>query len=124
MFGLSRFSRLLVALAAVCVMYAGPVAACVCSGQAVATEMPCCPDQQPDHSNCTLPDSQVGAACDPVPADLLSAGSLDLSAPVAISSILLPLWSAAGPPPVPIPARHQPRHSSLPIYLVTLRLRN
>jgi hypothetical protein len=119
----SRFSRHLIALAAVCVMYAGPVVACVCTAQA-AMEMPCCPDQQAsDHSNCTLPDSVVGDVCDPVPADVLSGGSFDLSPPVAIFAGLLPLWSSARPPPVPIPTRSLTNHSP-PIYLVTLRLRH
>src|SRR5882672_1507657 len=103
-------------------MYAGPVAACVGCAHA-ATEMPCCPDQAPDHSNCALPDSQAGTVCDPVPAQLLAGGSFDLSVPVAISNAVVPLWSAARAPPVPIPIRRLANHSP-PIYLVTLRLRN
>ena len=120
---ISRLSRLLILFAAAGVAYAGPVAACVCFAEPME-EMPCCPDdaRQQDHSNCAQPDSAVNAACDPVPADLLSAaGTQDLSPPVAISAALPP-WSVRGPP-ASSSATSPPPHDSPPIYLITLRLR-
>ena len=119
---LTRFSRVLVLLAAAGVVYAGPLAACVCVAERM-DEMPCCPDdaEQQDHSNCTQPDSEVNAACDTVPADLLPAGTQDLSPPIAISAALPP-WSVHGPPVSSI-ATSLPPHDSAPIYLITLRLR-
>jgi hypothetical protein len=123
MLRLSRFSRLLLTLAALCVMYAGPVAACVCAMDS-ATDMPCCPDQQgSDQSNCIQPDAQAGTVCDPVPAHALTSVSFDLSLPAANFASPLALWSAHGPPTVPIPIRYRVPDSP-PIYLVTLRLRN
>jgi len=120
----SRFSRLLLALAALCVMYAGPVAACVCAMDYAADEMPCCPDQQgSNQSNCNQPDAQASTVCDPVPVDAVTSVPLDSSLPVAIFASPPPLWSAHGPPRVPIPIRHRIVDSQ-PIYLVTLRLRN
>lgn len=123
MVGLSRFSRLLVALAALCVLYAGPVAACVCAMDAVST-MPCCPDQAPDDSDCALPDADVGAACAPVSADALTSVAFDHVSSPAVAPTPVLLWNASrGPPTVPIPARDVASHAA-PIYLVTLRLRN
>jgi hypothetical protein len=119
MFRFSRLSKLLVALVVAGVMYAGPVAACVCFTH-TATEMPCCPDQPADHSHCAVPHAQV-SACDPAPAHLIS-GSFDRSAPVAIAPIVLPLWSLVGSPRVPLPVHPPPNHPP-PIYLATLRLR-
>jgi hypothetical protein len=119
----SRLSRLLIALAMFCVMYAGPVAACVCVMDSMS-DMPCCPDQQgPDQSNCIQPDAQVGSVCDPVPADTLTSASFDFSVPAAIFAAPLPLWSARDPPRVPIPSTHR-LPDTRPIYLTTLRLRN
>ncbi|HEX5059408.1 MAG TPA: hypothetical protein VFV99_08620, partial [Kofleriaceae bacterium] len=119
---ISRLSRVLILLAAAGVAYAGPVAACLCV-DGPADEMPCCPDdvQQQDHSNCPQPDSEVAVACDTVPADLLPAGTQDLSPPVAISAALPP-WAVHGPPVWSI-TTSPPHHHSPPIYLVTLRLR-
>jgi hypothetical protein len=118
----ARFSRVLVLLAAAGVVYAGPVAACLCAAEPVR-QMPCCPDdaQQQDQSDCRQPDSQANAVCDPVPVDLLAAGTLDLSPPIAISAAL-PSWSVHGPPRAAL-ATFPPPHDSPPIYLITLRLR-
>jgi hypothetical protein len=122
MFRLTRVSRLLLALSAFCVMYAGPVAACVCAMKS-ATDMACCPDQQGSaHSNCIQPDAQAGTVCDPVSANALTSVSFDFSLPVANFASPLPLWSVHGPPRVPIPIRYQAPDST-PVYLVTLRLR-
>lgn len=123
MAGLSRFSRLLVALAALCVMYAGPVAACVCATDAMSA-MPCCPDQAPDESDCALPDAEVGAPCDPVSADVLTSVAFDHIPSPAVAPAHVLFWSAShGPPTVPIPAPDLTSPAA-PIYLVTLRLRN
>jgi hypothetical protein len=119
---LSRISRLLVALAAFCVLYAGPVAACVCAMDSMP-EMPCCPDQGPDVSDCAQPDAQVGSACDPLSADALTSASFDFVGLPAWVAAPIRLWSTNGPPRVPIPDRHLIRHDP-PLYLVTLRLRN
>jgi hypothetical protein len=119
--GILRSSKVLVALAAFCVLYAGPVAACVCAMDAMS-EMPCCPDQGPDAADCALPDAQVGAVCDPVSADALTSASLDFSAAPAVVTAPLHLWPPQGPPRVPIPSR-QLTSDDTPIYLVTLRLR-
>jgi hypothetical protein len=119
---LSRFARTLILLAVAGVAYAGPVAACVCAADAM-DEMPCCPDNLQHHgqSNCPQPDSGVNAVCDPAPADFLSAGSLDLSLPIAISAALR-LWFVPGPPISSIATSPSP-HDSPPIYLITGRLR-
>ena len=119
---LTRFSRVLVLLAAAGVAYAGPVAACVCVAEPME-EMPCCPDdaEQQNHSDCSQLGFEANAACDTVPAELLPAGTQDLSPPVAISAVLPP-WSVHGPP-VPSIATSLPPHDSAPIYLITLRLR-
>ena len=122
MFRLPHSFRWLVAFAALCVAYAGPVAACVCA-KGTPMEMPCCPDQHADQSNRQQPDSQAAAACDPAPAHVVSSVALDVSVPVANFAAASPLWSAHGPPLAPMP--HRPSvHDSPPIYLVTLRLRN
>jgi hypothetical protein len=63
----------------------------------------------------------MSAACDPVPADVLSAGTPDLSPPIAISAALAP-WSVHGPAASAI-ATAPPPHDVPPIYLITLRLR-
>ena len=121
MFRFARFSRLLLALTALCVMYAGPVAACVCAMDS-ATDMACCPDQQGSaHSNCIQADAQAGT-CTPVSASALTSASFDFSLPAAIFASAVPLWSAHGPPRVPIPIRYQAPDST-PVYLATLRLR-
>lgn len=119
---LTRFTRALILLAAAGAVYAGPVAACLCVAEPMEA-MPCCPDdaQQQDHSNCAQPDSELNAACDPVPADILSAGTQDLSPPIAIFGALAP-WSVHGPPVSAI-ATSPPPHNFPPIYLITLRLR-
>ena len=123
MFRLPRSFRWFVAFAALCLAYAGPVAACVCA-KGAPVDMPCCPDQHgSDQSNCQQPDSDAAAACDPAPAHVLASVSFDVSFPVANFAAASPLWSAHGPPPVPIPHR-QSVHDCPPIYLVTLRLRN
>jgi hypothetical protein len=122
MFRVSHVSRLLIALTALCVMYAGPVAACACAMKS-ATDMPCCPDQQgSDQSTCVQPDAQAGTVCAPVSADALTSVSFDFSLPAANFASPLPLWSVHGPPRVPIPIRYQTPDST-PVYLVTLRLR-
>jgi hypothetical protein len=119
---LARFSRILILLAVAAVVYAGPVAACVCAAE-LAPEMSCCPDdaQQQDRSDCMQSDSAASAVCDPVPADLLAAGMPDLSPPIAIAAAPPP-WSVHGPPPAAL-ATSPPPHDSPPVYLVTLRLR-
>ena len=122
MFRLSHLCRLLLALTALCVMYAGPVAACVCAMDS-ATDMACCPDQQGSaHSNCIQADAQADAVCTPVSASALTSASFDFSLPAAIFASPVPLWSAHGPPTVPIPIRYQAPDAT-PVYLVTLRLR-
>jgi hypothetical protein len=87
-------------------------------------EMPCCPDQHhSDQSNCGQPDLHEATVCDPVPAHTLSSVSHDIFFPVANFAAAMPLWSAHGPPLVPIPPQ-QLIEGRPPIYLVTLRLRN
>lgn len=115
----SRSYRCLIALIAFCVMYAGPVAACVCAIDAMSA-MPCCPDQGPDASDCVQPDVQVSGACDPISADALTSVPFDLAPPLLVVS--LELSDYGGPPRVPIPKRHQ-TSSDTPVYLATLRLR-
>ena len=120
---LSRFARTLILLAVAGVAYAGPVAACVCAVNPM-DEMPCCPDnaQQQDQSNCTQPDSDLSTVCDPAPADVVTAGSHDLSPPIAISMVLPSSWPTRGPP-APSIATAPPPHDFPPVYLTTLRLR-
>jgi hypothetical protein len=119
---LTRFSRILILLAAAGVAYAGPLAACVCVAAPIDA-MPCCPDaaEQLDQSDCIQPDSELNAACEPAPADLLPAGTLDLSPPIAISAALPP-WAVHGPPDSST-AISRPPPEFPPIYLITLRLR-
>jgi hypothetical protein len=119
---LTRWSRSLLALAAFCVFYAGPVAACVCTMDSMA-DMPCCPDQGPDAADCALPDAEVGSACEPLSADALTSASFDFVGLPAMVAAPIRLRSADGPPTVPIPARPAIRDDT-PLYLVTLRLRN
>ena len=118
---LGRGTFLLITLGILC---SGPVAACVCAEEP-APAMPCCPDdpQSLDHSKHGQPNSVIDTACDPMSADLLSAGSQDLPPPIGISSATQPPWSTHGPPSPRILALQQP-YDSPPIYLVTLRLRN
>ena len=123
MFRFPRSFKWLVAVAALCVAFAGPVAACACA-KGTPMEMPCCPDQHgSNQSNCDQPDAHAAAVCNPLPAHALSSVSFDVFFPAANFAAASPLWSAHGPPPVPIPHR-QSVHASAPIYLVTLRLRN
>jgi hypothetical protein len=115
--------RIVVLMLSLGVLYSGPVAACVCADE-MPPSMPCCPDDPLDsgHSDFGLPGT-VATACDPAPADLLPAGSFELSPPVAISSAAPPPWQTHAPPPAlapPTPVAGTAR----PIYLVTLRLRN
>jgi hypothetical protein len=117
---LSRSYRCLVALIAFCVLYAGPVAACVCAMDSMSA-MPCCPDQGPDVSDCAQPDSQVGGACDPISADALTSVPFDLAPPLMLM-VSLRLGDYGGPPRVPIPTRQQESNDT-PVYLATLRLR-
>ena len=116
----SRWSRCLIALIAFCVMYAGPVAACVCAMDSMSA-MPCCPDQGPDASDCAQPDSQVSSACDPISADALTSVPFDLSPPLMVV-VSVRLSDYGGPPRVPLPTRHQASNDT-PVYLATLRLR-
>ncbi len=117
---LTRFARALILFAAAGVVYAGPVAACLCVADATE-QMPCCPDDvRQDQAPCAQPDSAVAVACDPVPTDLLAAAQ-DLSPPVAVSAGLV-LPSVHGPPASSL-ATSLPPHDSPPIYLTTLRLR-
>jgi hypothetical protein len=105
-------------------LYAGPVAACICVDEPMP-EMPCCPDDGQDE-NQTIPlpaDIASYSSCAFVPADLLPSSSPDLPAPVAIAFAPLPEWSSHVPPSALIPSPPE-RHDSPPIYLVTLRLRN
>ena len=119
-----RFARVLTVLAAMAVLYAGPVAACICVDQPMP-EMPCCPDDRQDSDQATqLPANLASSSdCTFVPADLLPSGPQDLPSPVAISSVIPPEWSLRAPPE-PWVHRSPPRYHSPPIYLVTLRLRN
>ena len=116
----SRSSRCVIALIAFCVMYAGPVAACVCAMDSMIA-MPCCPDQGPDASDCVQPDSQVSGACDPVSAAALTSVPFDLAPPLMLV-VSLELRDYGGPPRVPIPTRQQ-KPNDTPVYLATLRLR-
>ena len=120
---LGRFSRILLLVAAAGVAYAGPVAACVCAAAAFMSEMPCCPDeaQPPDQSKCAQPDAELRAACDPVPADGLAAGTHDVFPPIALSAAPLPQL-VHGPPRSAL-AAPLASHQSPPLYLTTLRLR-
>ena len=119
----SRFARALTVLAAMAVLYAGPVAACICVDQPMP-EMPCCPGDPQDSEATQLPaDLASYSDCTFVPADLLPCGPQDLPSPVAISSAIPPEWSPRAPPEPRL--RTSPTHyHSPPIYLVTLRLRN
>ena len=117
---LSRSYRCLIALIALCVMYAGPVAACVCAMDSMSA-MPCCPDQGPDASDCAQPDSQVSGACDPIVADALTSVPFDVTPPLMLV-VSFGLSDYFGPPRVPIPTRQQELNDT-PVYLATLRLR-
>jgi hypothetical protein len=117
---LSRSYRCLVALIAFSVLYAGPVAACVCALDSMSA-MPCCPDQGPDASDCAQPDSQVSGACDPTSADALTSVPFDFTPPLMLV-VSLGLSDYGGPPRVPIPTRQQESNDT-PVYLATLRLR-
>jgi hypothetical protein len=120
----SRFTRMLTVLAAMAVLYAGPVAACICVDEPMPA-MPCCPDdlQDSDQARQLPADLASYADCTLVPADLLPSGPQDLPPSVAISSAVPPEWSPRAPPEPRV--RRAPTHyQSLPIYLVTLRLRN
>ncbi len=116
----SRSYRCLAALIVLCVMYAGPVAACVCSMDSMSA-MPCCPDRGPDASDCVQLDSQVSGACDTVSVDTLTSVQLDLAPPLMLV-VSLRLSDYGGPPRVPIPTRQQQTNDT-PVYLATLRLR-
>ena len=117
---LSRSYRCLVALIAFCILYAGPVAACVCAMDSMSA-MPCCPDQGPDASDCAQPDSQVSGACDPISASALTSVPFDLTPPLMLV-VPLGLSDYGGAPRVPIPTR-QRKSNDTPVYLVTLRIR-
>jgi hypothetical protein len=120
----SRFARALTVLAAMAVLYAGPIAACICVDEPMPA-MPCCPDDLQDSDQATqLPaDLASYSDCTFVPADLLPSGPQDLPSPIAISSAIPPEWSPRAPPEPRI--HRSPTHCySPPIYLVTLRLRN
>ena len=117
---LSRSYRCLVALIAFCLMYAGPVAACVCALDSMSA-MPCCPDHGPDPSDCAQPDSQVSGACDPISADALTSIPYDLTPPLMLV-VSLYVSDYGGPPRVPLPRWHD-RANDTPVYLATLRLR-
>ena len=116
----SRCSRWLIALIAFCVMYAGPVAACLCAMDSMSA-MPCCPDQGPHASDCVQPDSQVRGACNPISADALTSVPFDL-APPRMLVVSVRLRDYGGPPRVPLPTWHQASNDT-PVYLATLRLR-
>jgi hypothetical protein len=119
---LRRLEQAILVVAALGILYSGPLAACVCADPPPAS-MPCCADDpQPsahaDHHS--QPDVQ--AACDPLAADALPPSSPDFPQTLALWNDV-PLWLASDPP-----ARAQqvelPPYASPPIYLVTLRLRN
>src|SRR5512134_938357 len=116
----SRLSRWLIALIAFCVMYAGPVAACVCAMDSMSA-MPCCPDQGPDASDCAQPDSQVSGACDPISADVLTSVPFDLAPPLMLV-VSVRLSDYGGPPRVPLSTSHQASNHT-PVYLAALRIR-
>lgn len=123
MFRFLRSFKWLVAFGALCVAFAGPVAACVCA-KGAPMDMPCCPDQHgSNQSNCDQPDFHGAGVCNPMPAHGVSSVSFDVCFAVANFAAASPLWSARGPPLVPIPHR-QSVYDYPPIYLVTLRLRN
>ena len=117
---LPRSYRYLVTLIAFCVMYAGPVAACVCAMDAMSA-MPCCPDQGPDASDCVQQDSQVSGFCDPVSADAVTSVPLDFAPPLMFV-VSLHVNDYGGPPRVPLPTWHR-QSNHTPVYLATLRLR-
>jgi hypothetical protein len=117
---LSRSYRCLVVVIAFCVLYAGPVAACVCAMDSMSA-MPCCPDQGPDASDCAQPDSQVSGACDPISADALTSVPFDLVPPPMLVVAVRPS-DYGGPPRVLIPTQQQ-KANDTPVYLATLRLR-
>jgi hypothetical protein len=120
---MSRLARTLVILFVAAILHAGPVAACVCADQ-MPPDMPCCPDQPQDngHLNFGLAHS-MNVACDPVAAELLQAGTLEMPAPLALPTSIPPAWLARPPAPVAFRAPPVP-HDTPPIYLTTLRLRN
>jgi len=120
---MSRLARTLVIVVVAAILHAGPVAACVCADQ-MPPEMPCCPDQPQDtgHFNAGLPHS-LDATCSPVATELLSVGTQDLPAPLALPTSIPGAWMTHGPPPLALRPPPAP-HNTPPIYLVTLRLRN
>jgi hypothetical protein len=120
----SRFARTFAVFTAMGLLYAGPVAACICVDEPMPA-MPCCPDdpQDSDQTTHASPDLTSYSACTLVPADLLPSGPQDLPSPVAISGTAALEWSPRAPPAVWVPRPQEP-HESPPIYLVTLRLRN
>ena len=119
---LRRLQPVILLAAALGIVYAGPVAACVCADGPV-TAMPCCPDdaQPPGDANHHAP-AEVDIACDPLSAEALLPSVPDIPQTVAVSSELPP-WLTVDPPERAAPA-YLPRYGGPPIYLVTLRLRN
>lgn len=131
------FTKVIVALVAAGVMYAGPVAACVCTDRATdehrhsagdyahhhMASMPCCPDESPDSdpSHDSWSDSGAYRACDPMPADVLPVSLHDVPAPIAMAVAAL-AWPARGPPNTGGSYLVEPQPAS-PIYLTTRRLR-
>jgi hypothetical protein len=114
---LRRYKAPILVLAALGVLFAGPVAACLC----VDEPMPCCPDepepaQHPNDACAT----HVAAPCEATPPETLLPSAPDSPQPAAS---VAPAWYEHAPPVTAAPPTPEP-YASPPIYLVTLRLRN
>lgn len=117
-----RFARTFAVCAAMGLLYAGPVVACICVDEPMPA-MPCCPDGPHDSDRTTQVPANVAsyADCTLVPADPLPSGPQDLPSPVAIPIATPTVWSDPGPPARLL--RSSEPHESPPVYLVTQRLR-
>ena len=115
-----RCGRIVVLLLALAVLYAGPVAACVCADDLPMAEMPCCPDQPADPSGLGL-SAEVAPACASMAASFLTVGEQALPAFVAIAE-MPPAQRPRGPPLISVRSWTEP-FTHPPPYLVTRRLR-
>ena len=121
---MSRVCRALILALTLAVLYAGPVAACVCPLDLSMPAMPCCPDHSPSGQTDLgmLPTFETSCAISAV--SLLPAPAQRVPAPVARAPAPIPALHALDPPR---PASRFSLRADVPappIYLVTLRLRN
>jgi hypothetical protein len=121
---MSKIARLLTVIALTAVVYAGPVAACICPEAANMAAMPCCPEQptHPDVVQTGAP-PDVAVVCAPAPGNALFVASIELPEPVAVA-FAAQFETPGLDPPRSTPPTSTPAFSSgPPLYLTTLRLR-